>query len=206
MTKIVFVDDDAGIAEMAEILLRRQICFHEGCVISSFAMAVELLPQLSPDIVVLDNRLTDGCGLDLVRLLKGAIPQSKWLMYSGYLSRNTLQRAISDGVDGAVSKSAPFRELVEAVKALLAGRRYFCSISACEIAGGDGDILTRTERQIARHISSGLSPKQIAGEMGIAHKTILNCLVALRRKIDADSFVEISDYARKHGLSELDGT
>lgn len=205
MQNIVVVDDDAGVAETVLVSIGQRVAFSRGSVVSTFREAVEFLPSSSPDIVVLDNRLTDGCGLDLLRHFKGALPKTRWLMYSSYLSKITLQRAVSFGVDGAVSKRAPLVMLLEAIGAVLEGRHYFCSISAYELARCDGDRLTRTERIVAQHISSGLTPKEIAAAMGVAYKTVLNSLVTLRIKIGANSFVQISDYAREHGLSKLDG-
>ena len=143
MNNIAIVDDDLALGELIHLLLKQHFCFN-GFLATSFTVAAESLPQLSPSLVVLDNRLADGTGLELCRCLREKIPNTRWLLFSGYMSRLTIQTAISYGISGAVSKRSSIKEIVEATNALLAGRRYFCSICSIELAKFDKVPLTRT--------------------------------------------------------------
>ena len=205
MHHAVIVEDHAAFAEMTEATLRRDLSLSVDASISTFAKAIVQLPALSPNIVILDNRLEDGTGLGLVRSLKKVIPRTRWLLYSGYASASTLREAIDVGVDGAVSKRAPLPVFFEAIEALLAGRQFFCEFTTKEMRENDErEKLSSTENQIIKLVASGLEAKEIAAIIGVAHKTVLNSLVSIRRKTKTESLVQISDYARKLGLSNVD--
>lgn len=197
------VDDQVSVGEMTELNLRQELGLSAGVFIQTVAEGMALLPKLKPDIVILDNRLEDGCGMELLLELRGRLPHTRWLLYSGFLSGRILEEAILAGVDGTVAKRAPLSSLVTAAREVLAGRKFFCEITSAALrAGFDDQKLTTTEREIIKHVAAGLEFKEIASKIGVAYKTVLNVLIVIRRKTGAESMVQISDYARKHGLSE----
>ncbi len=86
---------------------------------------------------------------------------------------------------------------------MLAGHRFFCEKSSALLhLRYDCVTLTSTERKIMKEVAAGREAKEIASIIGVAHKTVLNDMVSIRRKTGADSLVQISDYARKHGMAK----
>ena len=200
--KAVVVDDHKGLAEMTSRCLGERLPVTMLPTISTFAEAMARLPKEAPDIVILDNRLDDGRGVDLVPALKGRLPQTRWLVYSAYASPHALSEAIALGVDGAVSKRAPTQVLDKAVMELLAGNRFFCEISSRALREcPETKALSPTERRILQHVAIGHEAKEIAAALGLAHKTVLNDLVSLRHKTGAESMVQLAEYAKAHGLA-----
>jgi DNA-binding NarL/FixJ family response regulator len=197
------VDDQVAIGEMTELALRQPLGLSVGVLIKSVADGINLLPQIKPDIVILDNRLEDGCGMELLLALRGRLPQTRWLLFSGFLSGRILRDAMSAGVDGAVARRAGLSTLLTATREVLAGRQYFCEITSATLrAGAEDEKLTPREREIIKHVAAGRGLKEIASKVGVAYKTVLNVLMVIRRKTGAESTVQISDYARKQGLAE----
>lgn len=203
MKTVVIVEDHLALSEA----IGRAICSvsdqRSTVVLDTYLEALLQLPVLAPDLVILDNRLEDGTGIDLVGRLRLVIPATRWLLYSGYASATTLRKAIANGIDGAVAKRSPLRVLLEAVDSILSGRRYFCDVVSKELHSTEGllsESLTTTEKKIAGLVATGLEAKEIAAILGVAHKTVLNALVSIRKKTGLDSTVRISDYARECGL------
>jgi two-component system, NarL family, response regulator EvgA len=203
MAFAAIVDDHPAFAEITENALRVSLGLQAGVLIQTISDGLQLLPQLQPDIVILDNRLEDGCGTELLRVLQGKLPKTRWLLHSGYLSARILEEAIMAGATGAVAKQEPLTTVISGVRALLAGHGFFCEkSSALSRIRYDGERLTPTERLIAKEVAAGREPKEIASILGVAHKTVLNELVSIRRKTGTHSLVQLADYARKHGIAE----
>ncbi len=100
MAFAAIVDDHFAFAEMTEQALRLSLNLQAGVLIETVAHGMAQLPRMKPDIVILDNRLGDGCGMDLVSALQVKLPKTRWLLYSGYLSARILEEAILAGVNG----------------------------------------------------------------------------------------------------------
>lgn len=170
--------------------------------IQTISDGLNLLPQLQPDIVILDNRLEDGCGTELLRVLHGKLPKTRWLLHSGYLSASILEEAIMAGATGAVAKQEPLTTVISGVERCSRATDFCEKSSALLRIRYDGERLTSTERLIAKEVAAGREPKEIASILGVAHKTVLNELVSVRRKTGTHSLVQLADYARKHGIAE----
>ena len=83
MAFAAIVDDHPAFAEITENALRVSLGLQAGVLIQTISDGLKLLPQLQPDIVILDNRLEDGCGTELLRVLQGKLPKTRWLLHSG---------------------------------------------------------------------------------------------------------------------------
>ncbi len=200
--RAVVVDDHTGIAQMASRALQEHLSVEIIPPISNFDEALTVLPALKPDLVVLDNRLVGGRGIDLLPPLTWRLPQTERLLYSGYLSPRILMEAVALGLDGAVSKQAPANVLIEAATQLLAGHGFFCeAASRCLRQPPIFKNFTPTERRILEQIVSGYEAKEIAAILGLCHKTVLNDLVVLRRKTGTQSMVDLAEFAKAHGLA-----
>lgn len=200
--RAIVVDDHVGVAEMTSRTLGQRLHCTMLPPITSFAEGMALLPSAAPDVIVLDHMLGDGRGVDLHAALKGRLPEARWLLYTAFASATLLRAAIGGGIDGTVSKRASVLVLALAVKEVLAGRRFYCEITAGELRRHpENKQLTPTELRILPLIAAGLEAKEIAAEIGLTHKTILNDLVSIRHKTGAESMVEIAEYAKRHGLA-----
>ena len=200
--RVVVVDDHTGIAEMVGRTLVERLPIDMLPTIATFAEALATLPTAKPDLVILDQRLGEQRGIDLLPPLDWRLPQTKWLLYSGYLNQRIVLEAVALGVSGAVSKRAPEHVLVAAVSQILAGQGYFCEGAARflrESAALKG--FSPTECRILEQIAAGNEAKEIAAALGLSHKTVLNDLVELRRKTGVQSLVDLAEFAKAHGLA-----
>jgi len=199
----VIIDDHEGIAELVANALQPWFPIDAIRVYSSYSHACDCLAALKPRLVIVDLRIHHHNGLDIVREFSVRLPDTRWLLYSGFASANSLKAAIQAGIDGAVAKRAPLSVLRSAVEQILLGNRYFCQITSSELRHShEARVFSTTEMQILENVSLGHQPKEIAAILGLAHKTILNGLVGIREKTGMESMVQLSDFARSNGLTK----
>jgi DNA-binding response OmpR family regulator len=114
--KILLVDDDKGLLELLSYLVQRAgfrpIVAHDG------ATALQLLTEQQPSLVVLDIRLGDDDGLEVLQAVRRAsdVPV---IMLSSLDSEEDIERALELGADDYMSKPFPFRELVARIQAVI---------------------------------------------------------------------------------------
>jgi DNA-binding NarL/FixJ family response regulator len=81
--------------------------------------------ETKPDLVVVDIRLPEVNGLEILSILKRKLPETKVVMFTGTVSPHTVRTALQGGVDGFVEKAAGLGGLGLAFAAMKEGKRYF---------------------------------------------------------------------------------
>lgn len=168
------------------------------------------LRREKPDLAIVDWRLPDGRGFDLVRQTSGELPGTKWLLMSAAEQGHIVREAVSLGVQGFVQKRADIGTLHTAITKLLAGEKYYCPASSGLLVEELVDerryarvALTPRETDILRHFAHGQNIKAIAVELGISVKTAQNHLTGLKDKLNLHEPAELVHYAIKHGYIEV---
>jgi DNA-binding NtrC family response regulator len=118
-TRVLIVDDQPMIAMTFRRLLERASMEVVG-VAATVERGVDLLAEHEPDVVVLDNLLPDGLGLDAVGRMLALAPTTRVVMASGEESDTARDAAIRAGCAGFVDKSAAVARLVPAIREALA--------------------------------------------------------------------------------------
>ncbi|MBJ7340851.1 response regulator transcription factor [Mycolicibacterium sp.] len=167
---------------------------------------------VTPDVVVMDMRLSDGTGAGATAEVLTVSPSSRVLILSASDERDDVLEAVKAGATGYLVKSASKVELAEAVRATAAGRAVFTPGLAGlvlgeyrRIARTPGDAvpsLTDRETEILRYVAKGLTAKQIAEQLSLSHRTVENHVQATFRKLQVANRVELARYAIEHGLDE----
>jgi len=169
---------------------------------------------VTPDVVVMDMRLSDGSGATATAEVLAVSPSSRVLVLSASDERDDVLEAVKAGATGYLVKSASKGELAEAVRATGDGRAVFTPGLAGLVLGeyrriartpaGDASTpsLTERETEILRHVAKGLTAKQIAERLSLSHRTVENHVQATFRKLQVANRVELARYAIEHGLDE----
>lgn len=117
-------------------------------------------------------------GFEIVRTLAEKSPYTRCIMYSSYTSGTLIDKALSRevGAKGYVSKNADEEELLRAVESVASGKNYveFSLMSRMLEAMGLMAILTKREKQIVEKMVLGLSPLEIAKDLGMSKRTLEN--------------------------------
>jgi two-component system nitrate/nitrite response regulator NarL len=153
--------------------------------------------------------LPDGKGIDVVRALAPKLGSTRYLFLSSLEKEHIVREAIDAGVHGFVMKRASFDTLLEAIRSVVKGKSYYCSVSSRLLvealrtaAGSGGDALTARERDILRGVAGGQSIKVIAHRFGLSPKTVNNQFSTLKDKLGIRDSAGLVRYAVSHGLVE----
>jgi two-component system, NarL family, invasion response regulator UvrY len=198
--KLLIVDDHIVVREGVRRLLS---AFLDFVVIeaASSREAMTLFRSEHPDLVLLDINLPGSGGIDLLRRLLLLEPNARVLMFSVFANPIYVARSLEAGARGYVSKGATGDELVEAVKAVAAGRRYLereiASELALSLASPDKHTreLSTRELDILRLLAIGKSLGAISEDLGISYKTVANACTAIKQKMMLETSGELIKFA-----------
>jgi len=92
-------------------------------------IAMQECMELKPDLIILDIRLPELSGVEILYLIKDKFPQIKILIYSGLADQQSVDNAMRGKADGYIVKNYGLEEIAKSIKAIEAGGTYF----SCEI-------------------------------------------------------------------------
>lgn len=162
------------------------------------------------DVVLLDINIPGRGGLDVLEDIRRTDPQARVLIVSAFPEEEFAVRAFKLGAAGYLSKNQATDELVEAVKTILAGRKYvtaslaqrFADALSGETGGAPHETLSPRELQVLRLVAAGKTGKQIAAELALSEKTVDTYRARIAEKTGLATNVELTRYAFQHGLTQ----
>ena len=170
------------------------------------AAALAQLPELRPDVAVLDVRLPDGDGVSVCREIRSTLPDTACLMLTSYGDDQALLGAIMAGAAGYVLKQTCGSDLVSAVRAVAAGRSTLDPDAAqsvmerlLERMNGIGPLaaMSDEERRVLGLIAEGLTNRQIADRMSIAEKTAKSYVSSVLTKLGMQQRAQATAYGAR---------
>lgn len=205
--QIVIVEDQTIFRELLAEVLKADSRYDIAAQFSDGRSALEGCRKLVPDLVILDAILPDLSGLDVLSKLLEWRRSLPVVMVTAHARPALVQQAVKAGARGFVTKGTPLKELQEAVARVLAGGRYFCSVTSTLLAEAlrspaNSDTLSARQREIIQLVARGLSSKEIAQELGISLKTVANHRLQIREKLQLNDVASLTRYAIEQGLVE----
>lgn len=155
------------------------------------------------DVALLDRRLQDGDGLDLVDALKAC--GIKVIMLTIAEQDHEIVDAIERGVDGYVLKTSEPEQIVQAILAATQGASTFPSEIMQRMARGQlrhslADRLSPREFEIVCQVALGLSNRGIGEALGLSENTVRNHLRNILEKLGFDNRVQVATFALENGF------
>jgi DNA-binding NarL/FixJ family response regulator len=173
---------------------------------------IDLVRELSPDVVVMDIGMPDLNGIEATRRIVKDWPKVKVVGLSMHSSDKYVREMFKAGASGYLLKNCPFEELVEAIKTVVGGKTYLSpSISDMvvkEYASKSDDeksafsILSQREREVLQLFAEGKTTKQIGRRLHISPKTVEAHRLRIMDKLDIDNIAQLTKYAIQEGLTE----
>lgn len=175
--------------------------------------AVEKAQATRPEVAILDLSMPRLPGLEAVRRIHEALPQTRVLVLTAHEEEEYVLPLVRAGASGYLVKDSAVSELLAAVRALRAGQGYFGPQAARVLAeqyrhperhlerASDpyGGLSTR-EREVFHLVVDGKTTKEIARALGISVKTADNHRYRLMDKLGVHNTAELVRYAARHGL------
>ncbi|HAM03845.1 MAG TPA: DNA-binding response regulator, partial [Acidimicrobiaceae bacterium] len=178
--RVFLLDDHEVVREGLRRLLEAEGSIEVVGEASTAAEALEEIPELRPDVAVLDVRLPDGSGIEVCREIRSSNPEVACLMLTSYTDDEALLDAIMAGAAGYVLKEVRGFELANEVRQVAAGHTLIDAGLAARVmarlrsqtAEVHEARLTPQEQRILDLIAEGLTNRQIGVEMDLAEKTV----------------------------------
>lgn len=212
MSRIYLVDDHAIVRDGLRAVL--EVAGHEvvGEADGPTSALADLL-HLSPDIVLLDLRLGQRSGFELLaEIHRRALPVRVIVLTMSDQPRHVAE-ALRFGAAGYLLKGSSSAELVQAVAAVAQHRRYL-SPQAAEFAAGvltgevapprGADLLSPRERQILAMVARGASSQSIGDALHLSPKTVDTYRSRLMAKLGLADVAAIVRWAIREGIVDLD--
>jgi DNA-binding NarL/FixJ family response regulator len=171
---------------------------------------VEKALATRPDVVITDLSMPRLGGLEVVRRLREALPDTKVLVLTMHKEDEYVLQAVRAGASGYLVKDSAASELLAAVRSLHAGRGYFGPQAAMTLAeqlqhpertlDDPYGRLTSREREVFHLLAEGLTTKEIARRLDISVKTAENHRGRVLDKLGMRNTAELVRYALRKGL------
>ena len=170
---------------------------------------VNLVNELSPEIVILDITMPVMDGLTALKIIKKSKPDTKVIMLTMHGESSVVSQAISLGASGFITKDVPMSEVIDLVARIADGQ-----IMSSEIAqrllesskvtdDADNDLLTKREIEILQLVADGRGTNEIAEDLFISAKTVKNHLASIYEKLDARDRTQAVLTGIKSGIIEI---
>ncbi len=202
---VCIVDDNKDIRSALEQIIIMSDGYRLLGSFSSAEEAIEKIPALGPQVVLMDINLGGMSGIECVRQLKPMHPDILYMMCTVYEEDEKIFEALSAGANGYILKKTAPGKLLEAIKELSEGgapmssqiaRKVVTAFRSRSVADGPVqddkaiNILSSREREILEHLSKGLLYKEIANNLFISPETVRKHVYHIYEKLHVNNRVE----------------
>ncbi len=200
--RVMVVDDHPLVRQGVRSLLSNYADLEIVGEADNGSTALRFAAELLPNVILLDIRLPDEIGIDLIKRMRQTTPTAKVLMLTSFDDREYVTGALRAGAHGYVLKSISDETLVNAIRAVYSGERVLgpqlldqmiqmYTADALEPRVVD---LSDDERRIMRLLVDGASNARIASDLYMSETTV-------KRKLQ-DVFEKLSVHSRTQAAAE----
>ena len=201
---VLLTDDHELIREGLRRAFEREDDFKVVAEAASVAEAIAVGCKLTPDVAIIDLRLPDGSGLEIVRALRAHSMSMGIVVLTMYAGDTQLFDALEAGASAFVPKSAPAEEIVAAARHAAAAPQSFTSADLADAMkrrmSPQGPQLSPREREVLQLLADGLGVAQISRQLFISDSTTKTHISHLYDKLGAGNRAQALMAALKQGL------
>jgi DNA-binding NarL/FixJ family response regulator len=205
--RILIVDDHPVVRDglAAQITTQRDL---EVCgEAEDMASALAVFDRTRPDLAIIDISLKSGNGIDLIKRFRERDESVRIVVWSMYPERLYAERALRAGAMGYVNKGSETREILQAIRTVLAGRIYLGEEVSTRLLGrvvGGGsrpiescpiESLSDRELEVFKLMGEGLTTEKIAETMHVSPKTVETYRARVKEKLGLSNITELIQQA-----------
>ncbi len=184
--RVMIIDDHEvvrrGIIEVVDRSEGLEVVAEAGCVEEAVRRGALVLP----DVALVDLRLPDGTGIDIINQFQEVSPDTKCIVLTSFDDDDALSESLNAGAKAYLLKSVRGAEISDNIKAVAEGRVLLDERTVSRRRADHDDPtadLTPSERNVLELIGDGLSNREIGEQLGVAEKTVKNHITSLLSKM-----------------------
>ena len=212
MIKVLVTDDHNIVSDGLRVLIEDTEGMECVGTAPNGKLAIEIVRSMPVDVVLMDIDMPVMNGIEATRAIKRDFPEVKVLNLTMHKERGMVQRMMECGADGYMLKNADRDALVEAIRAVAGGRRYFSDEVDPAHTGrtdqtvmpGEGTMADITEREgeIIRLLAQGLSSKEIGDRLFISNRTVDTHRTNIMTKLGLHNVAGLIRWAFTNGYAD----
>jgi NarL family two-component system response regulator YdfI len=208
MIRVLIADDHEVVRDGLRLILETEEDFEVVGEAGDGAVAVQLVEQLQPDVVLMDLRMPGMDGLQAIEQIHSNWPKIAVVILTTYNEDNLMVRGLRAGARGYLLKDTNRQILFDSLRAAARGEALFLpeviarvlNQPASEKTRSNNLVLTDRELEVLRAAARGERSKEIAVHLGITERTVKAHLDSVYNKLGVDSRAAAVATAIQRGL------
>lgn len=205
---IVIAEDHGVVADGIATMLSFEPDMEIVGMVTSGEDLVAMVDELRPEVALVDVNLMGMDGLAAVREIEARAIPTRTMALTMFTDHDTVTRAVAVGVAGYLPKNVRRDELVQAVRAVAAGKGFLHPDVTRPFLERVGPLaihaglqpLSKREQEVLEQLATGRSTREIADALGLGDETVKSHLSRIYQKLKATDRVQAVVVAMRHGL------
>ncbi len=199
--KILIVDDHPLLRDGVEVVVGGEADMTLVGQADSGEQAVEMFRRLHPDVTLMDLQMPGMKGIDAMLEIRSGSPTARIIVLTTYPGDAQAVRALKAGAAGFLLKSMLRKDLLDAIRAVHAGKKVVPPEVASQIAEHMlEDALSQREIEVLRCVSQGMANKVVGTKLGIAEETVKAHMKNIMGKLSAHDRTHAVSIATNRGI------
>ena len=196
---ICIIEDKPDLREAMNMMIELTVAYHLGGSFSNAEEAIKKIPDILPDVVLMDINLPGMSGIACVNSLKARFPEMLFLMCTAYEDEDKIFDSLKAGASGYILKTEGPVKIIEAIDELLAGGSPMSGSIARKVVASfnyldkENELLTNLsdrEKDVLENLAKGLISKEVADVLHISNGTVRKHVQNIYKKLQVNTRVE----------------
>jgi len=208
--RLILVDDHAIVRAGFKMLLATSDTIEVIAEADRGETAIQLYQELKPDLLIMDLSMPGLGGLETIHRIIQRDRAARILVFSVHHEPVYINRALMAGAKGYITKNSAPELLLEAINSLMLGQNYVekglikttQSLKTTQNYQTIIDQFSQREFDVFRLLTQDLTAHRIAEELCLGYKTVANYVTQIKKKLSADSLIELVRIAEECGINK----
>jgi len=202
--RVLSIDDHPLLSEGIATLINSQPNMELTASASTGAEGIRQFRQVMPDVTLLDLRLPDLSGIEVLTAIRKEFPDARIVLLTMFAGDAEIQRALRAGAQGYLLKSMESGQIVETIRQVYGGKKRVPEEIASHLAEHIADEpLTEREVEVIRHVSGGNRNRDIAQLLFVCEETVKVHMKHIMEKLGARDRTQAMAIAARRGFIQL---
>lgn len=202
--RILLADDHPVVREGLALILDNEADMMVVSQAKDGQEAVILFRQQQPDIALLDLRMPNMNGVEVIAAIRGEFPEARLILLTTYDGDEDIYQGLRAGAMGYLLKDAPCDEILEAIRAVHDGHKHISpEVGMKLVERMGGSQLSEREREVLQLMTAGKSNQEISTTLGITESTVKFHVNKILSKLQVSDRTSAVVTALRRGLTRL---